>query len=351
MVSLVGYAIAAAICVWIYRAERHKLSSSQAFALVFLIFLTNAVVNHIHSFNVDHGTTYSVGNSSNGGWQDNMENAVIQLSPDALPHSYRFLPNCLVRWMQLGGLGYEPARDIYRLVFGLLLFYALYRYSRLYTDYAGGVMTMLLVAMIFPVSFELYAGQVTDPLSHLSFILAFIFLETDEFALLLTTLVIGSLAKETVLAVTGYYLLFYWKEKGFGFKAAVLCLASAFAYFGVRLFVLHGNMHYRQVSGVSLNHVWINWTDYNWPFRFLLTAVALFPFLLLGWKTTPLSLKRTVFYWLPILSISGLFFSWLHETRNFMPLVFVLAVVTARYFETFFRTGFRATGYSRLLGG
>lgn len=31
------------------------------------------------------------------------------------------------------------------------------------------------------------------------------------------------------------------------------------------------------------------------------------------------------------LFLSSLLFSWLHETRNFMPLVFVLAVVGARH--------------------
>jgi hypothetical protein len=33
----------------------------------------------------------------------------------------------------------------------------------------------------------------------------------------------------------------------------------------------------------------------------------------------------------PVLFLSGLFFSFLVEMRNFMPLVFVLAVIAARY--------------------
>jgi hypothetical protein len=63
----------------------------------------------------------------------------------------------------------------------------------------------------------------------------------------------------------------------------------------------------------------------------LLTACALLPFLVLGWKDTPLSLKRQILYLFPVLFFSGLFFSWLYETRNFMPLVFVMSVVAGSY--------------------
>src|SRR5208283_3644637 len=181
---------------------------------------------------------------------------VIQRSSSALPHSYRFLPNSIVRWMQMSGLAYEQARDLYRLIFGILLFYAIYKYARLYTNYLGAVIAMLLVGVAYPVSFEWSAGQLTDPLSHLSFVLAFIFLETEEFALLLSTLLIGSLAKETVLAMAGYYVLFHRKERRYVLKAAVLCVAGVAVYFGVRLWVLHGTMHYDQASGMTLGHVW-----------------------------------------------------------------------------------------------
>jgi hypothetical protein len=190
---------------------------------------------------------------------------------------------------------------------------------------------MLFVAAIYPVSFEHYAGQLTDPLSHMSFVLAFIFLETEEFALLLTTLLIGSLAKETVLAIAGYYLLFHWKERNYLLKAAVLCVAGVAVYFGVRVFVLHGTMHYNQASGVTLDHVWENWQNGEWQAPVLLTGCALLPFLALGWKETAVSLKRQTLFLLPVLFISGLFFSWLREGRNFMPLVFVLAVVAGGY--------------------
>ncbi|HEY5177786.1 MAG TPA: hypothetical protein VII95_19715 [Terriglobales bacterium] len=331
LIQYFGYVVAAAICGYIYRRESRRLSRSRGILLVFVVFLLTCIVNNIHSVNVDHGVPYLPRYVSNVLWQGLVNDLVIQLSPAALPHSYRFLPNSIVRWFQMGGLAYEPARDLYRLIFGILLFYAIYKYARLYTHYLGAIIAMLFVAVIYPVSFEYYAGQLTDPLSHLSFVLAFIFLETEEFALLLTTLVVGSLAKETVLAMSGYYVLFCWKEKNYLLKAITLCVASVGIYLGVRMLVLQGNLHYGQISGTPPNMVSLNWHDSRWPEGLLLTVGAFVPFLVLGWRDTPRSLKRLALFLFPVLFTSGLFFSFLVEMRNFMPLVFVLAVIAARY--------------------
>jgi hypothetical protein len=326
-----GYLVALAICWAIFRAELRRLSRPQAISLVFVIFLLTSIINNLHGFNVDQATNYFL--EPNRVWQERTHDLVMQLTPGMLPHSYRFLPNSIVRWMQLAHVEFNAARDLYRLIAGLLLFYAIYKYARLYCNYASAIVAMLLTATIYPISFEHYAGQLTDPLSHLSFVLALIFLETEEFALLVTTLVIGSLAKETVLAMAFYYILFCRRERNYWFKAVTLCVMSAAIYFGVRLFVLHGSMSYQQTSGVKLDHVLENWQFVGWHEPFLLTACALLPFMALGWTETPLSLKRQVFFLFPVLFISSLFFSWLCETRNFMPLVFVLSVIAAVYFS------------------
>ena len=327
-----GYCVALLICGCIFRAEVRRLSRSQAGALVFVVLLLTSITNNLHGFNVDHGK-YIFTDLPNWMWQNRIHDLAIRLDPGLAPHSYRFLPNAIVRWMQMAHIDFESARDLYRLIAGLLLFYAIYKYARLFVNYSGAILAMVFTAMIYPVSFEGYGGQLTDPLSHLSFVLAFIFLETEEFALLLSTLVIGSLAKETVLAMTGYYVLFGRQEKRYVLKAAALCGVSVAVYFGVRVFVLHGAMTYHQTSGVGLEHVWENWRDVEWHTPFLLTACALLPFLAAGWKETPVSLKRQTLYLLPVLFLSSLFFSWLREARNFMPVVFVLAVIAAGYFS------------------
>jgi hypothetical protein len=329
--SAAGYSAAALLCYMFYRVELRALGRSRAAILVFFVLLLSTLTNEIHSFDVDRATNY-VPSISNDALQKEMHAHVIDLDPGILPHSYRFLPNGLVLWMQLGGVPYDAARDIYRMLAGLLLFYVIYRFARLYTNYLGGILALLLVTPVYPISFEWYIGQLTDPLSHLSFVLGFIFLQTANFPLLLATLVAGSLAKETVLALCGFYVLFCRNQNRYLLKASILCVTSVAMYLGVRLYVLHGTMQYHQVSGVDPKHIFDNWTDrVRWVPLFLLTAMAYMPFLLLGWKETPLSLKRLACYLFPVLFISSLFFSWLVETRNFMPLVIVLAVVAARY--------------------
>jgi len=325
-----GYLVAAILCWLIYRAESSRLGSRRAFAVVFLVFLLSSFVNNVHNFYVDRASNY-IATIPNEALQEQLQQSVTRLSPTDVPHSYRFLPNAMVFWLQLGGVRFDAARDLYRLLVGLLLFYAIYRFANLYTTSPGAIVAMLLVCAVYPISFEFYIGQLTDPLSHLSFVLAFLFLETGDFAALLTVLLIGSLAKETVLALAGFYALFSRKQERHFAKAVALCLACLVICLAVRLFVLHGALHYGQVSGTAPQHIVENWRDTKWRQLFLITAGAYLPFLVLGWRDTPLILKRLALYLMPVLFLSSLLFGWLSETRNFMPVVFVLAVVAARF--------------------
>lgn len=323
-----SYAGVAVICFGLYRLELRRLNRSQAFALVFLVFLLSNIANQLHSVYVDHSSSYF--GYPNAVWQEMVQKLVVELSPAGLPHSYRLLPNAMVFWMQLGGVRFDAARDIYRLITELLLFYSIYQYARFYTTYLGGLLTILLVAAVYPISFEWYAGQLTDPLSQLSFVLAFIFLEIANFPFFFTTLLIGSLAKEMILVLCGFYVLFCRKEKRYGTRAVVLCVGAAAVFFGVRVFVLRGALHYYQINGTYslLEH----WRDPKWRALFLITAGAYMPFLVLGWKQTPTVLKRLALYLTPVVFVvSVVFGGWLSETRYWMPEVFVWAVIAARW--------------------
>ncbi len=106
-------------------------------------------------------------------------------------------------------------------------------------------------------------------------------------------------------------------------------------YLWVRLFVLHGAIHHQQISGITAEHIWTNWHGGRWLPIFCVTVGGLLPFLIGGWKRTLISLKRQVFFLLPVLFISSTLFGWLFEARNFMPLVFVLAVIAGKYRSRF----------------
>jgi len=320
-----GYLLTLAACYLMYRAEAPRLTRRQAVALVFLILLLTKITNRVHQYTVDYGPN-AFANVQNTAWQNTLEDNVIQRNRFYTPHVTRFLPNSVVRWLQLGGWSFPQARDLYRLLFGMLLLYSVYRYARVFTGHAGAIIALLLTTAVFPISFQNYVGQLTDPMSHLSFVLAFLFIEREDFPFFLTTLVIGALAKESVLAMAGYYALFGRKDKRYPIKVAVLLACCAAVYLGVRVFVFRGPMEYKDISGVTIQHVIRNLSDSRWPYPFLLTAGSLTPILALGWKQTPLSLRRIAVYLIPVLFVSSAFFSWLVETRNFMPAVIVLSV-------------------------
>ena len=323
----VGYLLTLAVAYLMYRAESRRLAWRQALALVFLIFLLTKITNKVHQYTVDYGPN-AFGKITNTAWQNTLEDNIIQRNFSDVAHTARFLPNAVVRWVQMAGWSFPQARDLYRLLFGMLVFYAIYRYARVFTGHIGAIIAVVLTAVVYPISFQNYVGQLTDPMSHLSFVLAFIFIEREDFPFLLTTLVIGGLAKESVLIMAGYYVLFGRKDRRYPIKAGALLVCAAAVYLGARLFLLGGPMGYKDISGVTIKHLTPNLQDLRWPYVFVLTAGAFTPILALGWKQTPISLRRLAVYLIPLLFVSSAFFSWLAESRNFMPVVIVLAVST-----------------------
>jgi hypothetical protein len=336
----VGYALTLALCWILFARESPRLGRRQALALVFLVLLLTKVTNRIHSVTVDYGPN-AFPNSTNTRWQSDLQDEIIQRNLDvwSYPHAARFLPNSVVRWLQLGGWGFPQARDLYRLLFGMLVLYAVYRFARLFTGHLGALISMLLVSVIYPISFENYVGQLTDPMSHLSFVLAFLFLAQEDFPFLFTTLIIGAFAKESVLAMAGFYVLFGRKDKRYPLRVAVLVPCCAAAYLGTRVWLLGGMMKYKNISGVGIENLMINLGDQRWRYVVALTAGALMPILALGWKQTPMFLRRLALYLAPVLFVSSAFFSYIKETRNFMPLVIVLAVVAGCLFPKWAASG------------
>ena len=152
---------AALLAVLFYRKERKQLNPSQAMTLILQIFLMVGMLEFVHHFFIDLGS-YS-GTYDNKQWQELIQSQVTRLDPAALPHSYRFLPNAIVFWMQILHVKFKAAAEIYRSLTMLVLFYALYRFGRRYTTHLGALIAMLLAAVAYPVSFVDYAGQAHRP--------------------------------------------------------------------------------------------------------------------------------------------------------------------------------------------
>jgi hypothetical protein len=324
--ALYGPAIAAVcLCYFLDRkADRKQRLDTLLLCVVFAL-----LINFLHLWLVDNAS-YVTG--PNLALQKQLHESVVALSPEALPHSYRFLPNSFIRLLELVTGDFATARDSYRNLFGVLLLYALYRFARLFLRHGGALFCLAIWTAIAPVSFRYYAGQPTDPLSHLSFILSFIFLETEQFVYLLLTVLLGMLAKETIAAMSGYYLFLSWRDNRSRLRAAILLASVILVVAGVRVLVLHGAAGYREVSGVDPGHLSTNWNNYlQWARPLLFTVGIFVPFVLLGWRFIPWRLRSLALFLGPVLFLSSLFFSWLREARNFMPLAAVLIVMTVYY--------------------
>ena len=314
--------LVAVLCYALDRFPTRKEKIHTLLLCVVLAFLTT----YLHVWMVDLGQYFQ--GHSNLEWQLFTHKLVLELSPNIPPHSYRFLPNSLVRLFEQVSGDFVSARDGYRNLFGVLFFYSFYRLARLFLRHGGSLICLPLLAVVLPVSFRFF-GQLTDPLSHLSFILAFVFIETEQFVYLLLAVTIGCLAKETIVAMAGYYVLFRWCEKSFLWKSALLIVASVAVYAMARIAVLRGLPGYEQISGVGSEHILNNWNDYgNWLPGLLYTLGIFVPFVIAGWQKSPWTLRTLAIYWLPVLLVSGLFFSWLREARNYVPLAAILVILT-----------------------
>ena len=318
--------LAAVLC---YALDR-KLSKKEKVDVLLLSIALALATTYLHVWMVDQNQVFH--DSTNIDWQLRLQESVIGLRPDALPHSYRFLPNSIVRLFEQVTGDFSIARDGYRNLFSLLLFYTFYRFSRLWLRHGASLFCLALLAVILPISFRNYAGQLTDPMSHLSFVLAFLFIETEQFAYLLLTVTIGCLAKEAIVAMAGYYALFRWREQSYFTKLAVLILAPVAVCGFVRVLVLKQFPGYEQVSGVDSNHSSLNWILFSEWFPALLYTAGIFvPFVVAGWRKSPWTLRSLTIFWFPVLFFSGLYFSWLRESRNFVPLSALLIVMTVYY--------------------
>lgn len=304
--------------------------------LFVLLVLATLLCAHVHHTNVDTAEfkyakkTYPDGNT-NTGWQKETQALVMHLDPIYYGHNVRFLSNSLVHGLQLATGKFETARTIYRLTFGFLLVLSIYVLGRVWLSHAGALLALLFYLSIYPVSIRFYAGQLLDPMSHLSFVLGMLCLARRRDADFALVIVIGALAKESVVALAGLYLLARWPD--LRWRAAIALVAGLLVVWLVRLYVYAGApVDTNTLSGVPLGHVLENLRRerfWLWFPQLGLTIGVFLPFLALAWPRVPRDLRILAGGLSLILPLTSLRFSWLYEARNYVPAVIPLAIVTA----------------------
>jgi hypothetical protein len=298
-------------------------------ALAVLIVGLSFISTDLHDSNVDEGKFFTH-YGTNSQWLKDLHRRVLDLQLQEKPHSYRFLSHGVLRWLELGTGELAPAVLLYRFSFTCLLLAAIYEFAKFYVSANGAVISILLYTAVYPVSIRYYAGQPVDPLSHFTFALTFWALQRGWFWTFAATALVGVMAKESILVMPIYYLLFR-RNDAWHWTRGLLLVAATFALAIAIRWIVGARAEFEHISATTENHFLTNLADYSQWGRQLASTLGVFiPFVVIGWKDTPRDLKSLIVFLTVCLLISSLFFSWLREARNYMPLVAVLAVCTAR---------------------
>ncbi|MHB1426288.1 MAG: hypothetical protein ACYC3I_24245 [Gemmataceae bacterium] len=253
------------------------------------------------------------------------------------PHNYRPLPHGFVCLLEHISRDWVFACESYRWFFTVWFLWASYGLARRCLDPPRALLTLAALVFLYPLSILHYGGQLTDPLSHMLFVLSFLFLLEDRVMALAVVLALGVCAKETVVIVAPAYLACYWRRgaRAWLFTAAlgVVCIL---AFLAARL-----PLGWRPSAGslngaglviapnFGLEHPYVIlgpplWENLLHPLLF----VGMFlPFLVRRWRYIDPKLRALFLVVTPLLLLSNVCFGWLYESRNYIPLVPLLATM------------------------
>jgi hypothetical protein len=252
------------------------------------------------------------------------------------PHRDRQLPYGFVRLLERTTHDWLFSCLAYRWFFTWWFLWASYRLARHYHPPARALLAVVPVVLLYPLSVWYYWGQLADPLSHSLFLLSIIYLLEDRPWPLAASLALGVAAKETVVLLVPVYLACWWWR---GWRAWVtagfLGSACVAAYLAVRL-PQGWRPGLTNVNGLDALMIGTNlgigppiawtvvplWENYLHP---LLFVGVFLPALAWNWPLIDPRLRTVCATLTPLLLASNVCFGWLYESRNYMPLVPLLA--------------------------
>jgi hypothetical protein len=225
----------------------------------------------------------------------------------------------------------------YRWFFTTWFLWASYRLARRYLDPDRALFALVPLALLYPLSILHYWGQLTDPLSHTLIVLSFLYLLANRPPALAAALALGIFAKETAVIVAPAYLACYWRQgKRAWLITGALGAICVGAYLAARLplgwrpgaeningagLVIAANFGLEQPRALLTVPLWENLLH---PLLFVGPFVL---FIFRRWPYIPPHLRALFLVVTPLLLISNLCFGWLYESRNYMPLVPLLATM------------------------
>lgn len=254
------------------------------------------------------------------------------------PHPFRPLPYGFIRTLELLTGDWIFARQAYRAFFLYWFVWAYHRFARLFLSPGRSLAALLVLPVLYPQSVQYYAGQPTDPLSHALFALALIYVVQDRWVALAAALGLGVAAKETaVVIVVGYAACYGWQGLPALAKTVLLGTVCTAAFLATRL-PLDWRPSQRAINGVSELMIRSNlglpgaayqgvaplYESYLQPLLFIGLFV---PFIVWHWRRQDGRLKALVLTVPPLVLLSSLCFSWVFESRNYVPLLPLLTTM------------------------
>jgi len=255
-----------------------------------------------------------------------------------VPHQYRLLPYGFVRGLEHLTGDFWFSCVVYRWFFTYWFLWWSYRFARFFVPPAAALLELVPVVVLYPLSVAHYLGQLTDPLSHALFALALIYIVEDRPIVLAIALALGVLAKETAVLLVPAYLACNWRGGTFVLmKTAALGAACVAAYFAARL-PLGWSPGYGSINGTEELMIAANLgigepravTGVPIVFNYLhplLFVGSFLPFIAWHWRRIDPRLRALYVVLTPLLLFTNLCFGWMYESRNYVPLLPLLATM------------------------
>jgi hypothetical protein len=337
VVGLMGLAVA--IRGWADRPVDRRAAGTTAG-----LFLTACLLTCWHWYAVDSGWfEIQEGGARqryyNSNWQKALYQAVLSHFPTSygevwVPHIYRPLPYGFTRLLERLTGDWLFACLAYRCFFTFWFLWAYYRFVRLFLPLGRGLTAVAVYLALFPLSVQYYMGQLTDPMSHALFALGLIYIVENNGPALLAALALGVGAKETAVVLVPAYAACGWRRGRPALAwTAVLTAASVAAFLAFR--APYGwSLRYESIHGseglMILDNLGLGgntagaaplYENYVQPLVF----VGLFlPLVARNWRRADARLRALFLTLTPAILGTSLCFSWLHESRNYVPLLPVL---------------------------
>jgi hypothetical protein len=299
-----------------------------------LLLLTAAAMTGWHFLAVDQ---FSEGQQR--GWYLDILNG-----RSAPPHQFRPLPYGFTRGLEHLTGEWHSACLLCRWFFTYLFLWAAHQFGLRFLAPRRAWYVVAAMVLLYPFSIAYYGGQLTDPLSHALFVLGMLYIVEDRVVALAAALALGVAAKETALVLVPAYFLCHWRQGIPAFwKSAFLAAAGAAAFLACRI-PFGWRPSNRSLNGLDALMIGTNLgigeplalttvplvMNYVHP---LLFTLPFLPFIARGWRLLDASLRVLCLVLVPTVLLSSLCFSWLYESRNYLPLVPLLATAALRAYD------------------